>query len=42
MDEDVTIAISVAGIVAGIAIVCTIFNLNFRRTSIQDYSAIIP
>jgi hypothetical protein len=42
MDEDVTIAIAVAGIVAGIAIVSVICSMNFRRTSIQDYSAIIP
>jgi hypothetical protein len=42
MDEDVTIAIAVTGIVAGIAIVFSICSMNFRRTSIQDYSVIIP
>jgi hypothetical protein len=42
MDEDVTIAVAVTGIIAGIAIVCSVCALNFRRTSIQDYIAIIP
>ena len=40
MDEDVTIAVTITGIVAGIAIVCSVCALNFRRTSIQDYSAV--
>ena len=42
MDEDVTIALVVIGFVAGITIVSIICSMNFRRTSIQDYSAIIP
>jgi hypothetical protein len=42
MDEDFTIALVVIGFVAGIILVCAVCTMNFRRTSIQEYSAIIP
>ena len=41
MDEDVTIALVVVGVVVGIAIVCAVYTLNFRRPP-ADYSVIIP
>jgi hypothetical protein len=41
MDEDVTLALVVVGVVVGIAIVCSVCALNFRRPP-ADYSVIIP
>ena len=41
MDEDVTIALVVVGVVVGITLVCAVCTLNFRRPP-ADYSVIIP
>jgi hypothetical protein len=39
MDEDVTLALVVVGVVVGIILVCAVWTLNFRRPP-PEYSAV--